>query len=213
MPTCRIGIEAFGHTVKVTARQYVKPFLKHHKNDRDDAEAICTALMQPDMKFAPPKNEEQQDSQALHRARRQLVNHRTVLACQMRGLLLDRGVATPLTLQRPAFNLRHQVSLFAFDQREWQRKSDSGFRPGALGRARQHIPEILEDQSNGLTEMTREIIADLFEFMLQLDAQIKAFNKHICQVFRSNPGCQRIAQICGVGSKMATAVIAAVGDG
>ncbi|MCE8009523.1 MAG: transposase, partial [Aestuariivita sp.] len=60
--------EALGHKVKVIAPQYVKPFLKHQKKDRNDAEAICTALMQPNMKFVPPKNEEQQDIQALHRA-------------------------------------------------------------------------------------------------------------------------------------------------
>ena len=54
--------------------------------------------------------------------------------------------------------------------------------------------------------MTREIIADLFEFMLQLDARIKAFDSRIDQVFRANPDCQRIAQICDVGSKTATAV-------
>jgi len=192
VPACRIGIEActgafwwqrqfeaLGHAVKVIAPQYVKPFLKHQKNDRNDAEAICTALMQPNMKFVPSKNEEQQDIQALHRARRRLVNHRTALVCQMRGLLLDRGVTIPLT----------------------------------LGRARQRIPELLEDRSNGLTDMTREIIADLFEFMLQLDARIKAFDKRIDQVFRANPECQRIARICGVGSKTATAVVAAVGDG
>lgn len=191
-PVCCIGIEActgafywqrqfeaLGHTVKVIAPQYVKPFVKHQKNDRNDAEAICTALMQPNMKFVPTKSEEQQDIQALHRARRRLVNHRTALVCQMRGLLLDRGVAIPLT----------------------------------LGRARRCIPELLEDRTNGLTDMTREIIADLFEFMLQLDERIKAFDGRIYQAFRANPDCQRIAKICGVGSKTATAVVAAVGDG
>ena len=83
VPACHIGVEActgafywqrqfeaLGHTVKVIAPQYVKPFVKHQKNDRNDAEAICTALMQPNMKFVPPKSEEQQDIQALHRARR-----------------------------------------------------------------------------------------------------------------------------------------------
>ena len=68
---CRIGIEActgafwwqrqfeaLGHTVNLIAPQYVKPFLKHQKNDRNDAEAICTALMQPNMKSVPSKNEE-----------------------------------------------------------------------------------------------------------------------------------------------------------
>ncbi|WP_281931324.1 hypothetical protein [Roseibium album] len=50
---CQIGIEtctgacywqrqfeAFGYTVEVIALQYVKPFLKHQKNDRNNAEAI-----------------------------------------------------------------------------------------------------------------------------------------------------------------------------
>lgn len=192
LPTCTIGIEActgafywqrqfeeLGHAVKVIAPQYVKPFVKHQKNDRNDAEAICTALMQPNMKFVPSKSEEQQDIQALHRARRRLVNHRTALVCQMRGLLLDRGVPIALT----------------------------------LGRARRSIPEVLEDQENGLTAMTREIIGDLFEFLLQLDERIKAFDRRIDRVFRASADCKRIAQICGVGSKTATAVVAAVGDG
>ena len=192
IPACRFGIEAFtgafcwqrqlealGHNVTVIAPQYVKPFLKHQKNDRNDAAAICTALMQPNMKFVPPKNEEQQDIQALHRARRRLVTHRTALACQMRGLLLDRDVSVPLT----------------------------------LGRVRQRLPEMLEDHSNGLTDMTREIIADLCAFMLQLDARINAFDRRIDHVFWANPDCQRIARICGVGSKTATAVVAAVGGG
>lgn len=41
--------EALGHTVKVIASQFVKPFVKHQKNDQNDAEAICTALMLPNM--------------------------------------------------------------------------------------------------------------------------------------------------------------------
>lgn len=61
--------------------------------------------------------------------------------------------------------------------------------------------------------MAREIIADLYEFMLQLDARIKVFDCHIDLVFRSNADCQRIAKICGVGSKTATAVVATIGDG
>lgn len=61
--------------------------------------------------------------------------------------------------------------------------------------------------------MTREIIADLFEFMLRLDERIKALDRRIDHVFRANPDCQRISRICGVGSKTATAVVAAVGDG
>jgi transposase len=171
--------EALGHTVKVIAPQFVKPFVKHQKNDQNDAEAICTALMLPNMKFVPTKSEEQQDIQALHRSRRRLVNHRTALVSQMRGLLLDRGI--PIAL--------------------------------SIGRARRAIPEILEDLTNGLTAMTREIVGDLFDFLGQIDARITAFDRRIDAVFKSNEACRRIARICGVGPKTATAVVAAVGDG
>ena len=44
------------------------------------------------MQFVSPKSPEQQDIQALHRARQRIVNHRTATVCQIRGLLLDRGI-------------------------------------------------------------------------------------------------------------------------
>lgn len=192
LPPCMIGIEActgaffwqrqfekLGHTVRIIAPQYVKPFVKHQKNDRNDAEAICTAMRQPNMKFVPPKNEEQQDIQALHRARTRMVNHRTALVSQMRGLLLDRGVTIGVSISR----------------------------------ARRAIPMIIADLTNGLTEMTCEIIAELYEFLGQIDVRIKTFDCRIETVFRANAACQRIARICGVGPKTATAVVAAVGDG
>lgn len=135
--------------------------------------------MLPNMKFVPTKSEQQQDIQALHRARRRLVNHRTALVSQMRGLLLDRGI--PIAL--------------------------------SIGRARRAIPEILEDQANGLSAMSREIIGDLFDFMDQIDVRITAFDRRIDAVFKSNEDGRRIARICGVGPKTATAVVAAVGDG
>jgi transposase len=86
--------------VKIMARQYVKPFLRRQKNDSNDAEAIRTALQQPNMRFVPKKTLEQQDVQALHRARQRLVNHRTALISQMRGLLLDRGIAIGVAATR-----------------------------------------------------------------------------------------------------------------
>jgi transposase len=110
---CLIGIEActgafywqrqfekYGHVVKIMAPQYVKPFVRRQKNDSNDAEAICTALQQPNMRFVPKKTLEQQDIQALHRARQRLVNHRTALISQMRGLLLDRGIAIGVAATR-----------------------------------------------------------------------------------------------------------------
>jgi transposase len=105
LPECTIGIEActgafywqrqferFGHTIRVVSPQYVKPFVKGQKNDGNDAEAICIAVQQPQMRFVPLKSIDQQDIQSLHRARQRLVNHRTAVVCQIRGLLLDRGI-------------------------------------------------------------------------------------------------------------------------
>ncbi|CNK40981.1 transposase [Yersinia intermedia] len=72
IPACLIGIEAstrafywqrefekLGHKVKVISPQYVKPFVRGQKNDGNDALAIAIALMQPTMKFVPPKSPEQ----------------------------------------------------------------------------------------------------------------------------------------------------------
>src|SRR5262245_45348286 len=80
LPPVLIGIEAcggahyrarrfreHGHEVKLTAPQFVKPFVKSNKNDMRDAEAIAEAVTRPTMHFVPPKEVDQQDMQALHR--------------------------------------------------------------------------------------------------------------------------------------------------
>jgi transposase len=92
--------EAFGHEVKIISPQYVKPFVRRQKNDGNDAEAICTAARQPHIPFVPKKTIEQQDIQALHRARQRMVNHRTAVVSQIRGLLLDRGFAIAKSITR-----------------------------------------------------------------------------------------------------------------
>lgn len=98
--------EAAGHRVRIIAPQYVKPFAQHQKNDRNDAAAICRAARQANMKFVPSKTLEQQDIQALHRGRQRLVNHRTALVAQMRGLLLDRGIAFAQSITRARREIR-----------------------------------------------------------------------------------------------------------
>ncbi|GGY51975.1 putative family 20 transposase [Parvularcula lutaonensis] len=92
--------EELGHKVRFVAPRYVKPFVRGQKNDGNDAEAICTAVRQPHIPLVPRKTLEQQDIQALHRARQRLVNHRTATVCQIRGLLLDRGFAFGKSITR-----------------------------------------------------------------------------------------------------------------
>ena len=53
-------IEKLGHTVRLIAPIYVKPFVKRHKNDAADAEAITEAASRPTMRFVAVKTEVQQ---------------------------------------------------------------------------------------------------------------------------------------------------------
>jgi transposase len=108
LPACLIGMEAcgsahywarklqdFGHTVKLMAPQFVKPYVKTNKNDAADAEAICEAVARPNMRFVPIKNVEQQAVLALHRVRQGFVKARTAQANQIRGLLGEFGLIIP----------------------------------------------------------------------------------------------------------------------
>ena len=75
------------------------------------------------------------------------------------------------------------------------------------------IPDILARAESGLSAMARETIAELWDFFCDLDRRIAHFDKKIEAVFKENEPCQRVARIKGVGSKTATAIVAAVGDG
>ena len=86
-------LTALGHDVRLIPAQYVKPFLKGHKNDYRDAEAIAEAVQRPTMRFVAIKTPEQLDLLALHRVRSRLVGQRTGLINQIRGFLIERGIA------------------------------------------------------------------------------------------------------------------------
>ena len=91
-------LEALGHDVRLIPAQYVKPFLKGHKNDYRDAEAIAEAVQRPAIRFVAIKTPEQMDLLALHRVRSRLVRLRTGVINQIRGFLIERGIAVR---QRP----------------------------------------------------------------------------------------------------------------
>jgi transposase len=104
-PPCRVAMEAcggahhwartfqgFGHEVVLIAPQHVKPFVKTNKNDAVDAEAICEAARRPRQLFVPIKSVEQQDIQGTHRMRSMVIDQRTALVNQIRGLLTEYGI-------------------------------------------------------------------------------------------------------------------------
>jgi transposase len=86
---------AQGHEVRLMPPEYVRPYVKAHKNDDLDAEAIAEAATRPTMRFVAIKSEDQSDVQALHRARERLVAEHTALINHLRALLLERGIVAP----------------------------------------------------------------------------------------------------------------------
>ena len=110
-PGCVIGMEACasahhwgrelqsrGYTVKLIPAQFVKPYVKSNKNDARDAEAICEAMSRPNMRFVTVKDVGQQDIQATHRIRAELITQRTAKANQIRGLVAEYGLVAPKRL-------------------------------------------------------------------------------------------------------------------
>ncbi len=104
-------LQARGYQVKLVAAQFVKPYVKTNKNDRADAEAICEALGRPTMRFVAVKSVEQQDAQATHRIREELISQRTAKANQIRGLVGEYGLIAPTGIQQ----LRRALPLWLED--------------------------------------------------------------------------------------------------
>jgi transposase len=191
-PGCEIGMEACtgahhwgrllearGYKVKLIAPQFVKPYVKSNKNDANDAEAICEAMSRPNMRFVQVKSVEQQDIQATHRIRSELIGQRTAKVNQIRGLVSEYGLVAPQQIQ-------------------------------ALRKA---IPQWLEDGDNGLTGRFRRILNGLWGDLKVLDDRIGELDREIKSMALNIPVAVRLQTLRGVGPMIATALIAAVGDG
>jgi transposase len=84
-----------GFKVKLMPPQFVTPYVKSNKNAANDAEAICEAMSRPNMRFVKMKSVEQQDIQAIHRVRSELMSQRIAKMNQIRGLVAEYGLVAP----------------------------------------------------------------------------------------------------------------------
>jgi transposase len=109
LPPCLVGIEAcasshhwsrelqaLGHTVRLMPPAYVKPYVKRHKNDAVDAEAICEAVTRPNMRFVATKTPEQQSCLTLHRTRHMFIRQQTAVINAIRAHLAEFGIVAPV---------------------------------------------------------------------------------------------------------------------
>src|SRR6187401_2829948 len=109
LPPCLVGIEAcasshhwsrelqtLGHTVRLMPPAYVKPYVKRHKNDAADAEAICEAVTRANMRFVATKTPEQQGCLMLHRTRHLFIRQQTAVINAIRAHLAEFGIVAPV---------------------------------------------------------------------------------------------------------------------
>jgi len=157
-PGCEIGMEActgahhwarrlqaLGYPVKLIAPQFVKPYVKSNKNDARDAEAICEAMSRPNMRFVDIKTIEQQDIQAVHRIRSELIRHRSAKANQIRGLVAEYGLVAP----RQLIALRRAVP-------DWLEDAQNGLSV-LFRRLLSGLWEDLKQLESRITELNQEI--------------------------------------------------------
>ena len=192
LPASLIGLEACagshfmstvlrqqGHEVRLIPAQFVKPYRKSNKNDFIDAEAIAEAVTKQNMRFVPIKTQEQLDLQAMHRVRDRLVQRRTALINEIRGFLLERGVA------------------FAA-------------QPIHL---RKNLPTVIEDAEQNLSPRLRWLLDRLWQEWKQIESDIQTITDQIEHISNEDARCRRLRQIPGFGPLVATATVAAIGNG
>src|SRR5246127_5881105 len=78
---------------------------------------------------------------------------------------------------------------------------------------KQAMPEILENADTNLTPRMRNLVSLLWSEWKDLEQQIVAMNLEVEQIASSDPACQRLRQIPSIGPLVATAIVAAIGNG
>ena len=89
-------LQAIGHTVRLIPPAYVKPYVKRHKNDAADAEAICEAVTRANMRFVATKTPEQQSCLMLHPTRHLFIRQQTSVINAIRAHLAEFGIVAPV---------------------------------------------------------------------------------------------------------------------
>ncbi len=163
-------LEKLGNEVRLIVPQYVKPWVQTNKSYPVDARAICRAVQEPGMRFVAIASDAQQAVQAFHRVRSRLMGNRTALVNQIRGILLEYGVAIP----KGVASVRKALPLLLAEER-WAPL----------------IRQFLTDQQAELTDW---------------DTKIEAVTAQITRESATQPVCQRLEQVRGIGPLSASAL-------
>ncbi len=80
-------------------------------------------------------------------------------------------------------------------------------------RLREAIPEVLGNARENLTPRMRNLVAMLWSEWKDLELQIVEMNDEVERIASSDAACVRLRQIPGIGPLVATAIVAAIGNG
>jgi len=172
-PACLVAMEAcgsshywarevaqMGHDPRLIAPRYVKPFVKRHKNDTADAEAIVEAALRPTMRFVDPKTPDQQGGAVLFRTRAQFIRQRTEAINALRAHLYEFGYIAPIGVQ----NVKQLVEIVDADNSD--------------------LPALVRFSCRELIEQ----ISRLTERLAVLDKEISRLSGEVARRLRTMPG-------------------------
>ena len=163
-----------GNPVRILPAQLVAKHRCGPKNDHNDAFAILRAGRDSTISAVPVKSPAALAMQALHRARQGYIRRRTAVGNQMRGLLLEHGVA---------------------------------LAQGEMAIS-QLVPRILEDVTQPLPDLLRELIAELLGEWSQLGERINVLTGRLETAAKESEIARRLMTVRGVGPIIATALLA-----
>ncbi|WLH49055.1 IS110 family transposase [Pseudomonas beijingensis] len=167
-------LQAQGNLARILPAQLVANHRSGAKNDRNDALAILRAGRDTKITAVPIKSATALAMQALHRARQGYVRRRTATSNQMRGLLMEHGVALA----------QGDVAIS------------------------QTLPRVLEDATQPLPDMLRELIDELLGEWRQLGERINVLTGRLEIAANQDQTARRLMTVRGVGPIIATAMLA-----
>ena len=124
------------------------------------------------------------------------------------------------TVEQQDIQSLHRVRSLAIKQRTMYSNQIRSFLAeygvvfsAGIHQLRGKLTDFLEDAENALTDTIRGVASDLYRLFREVDTLIKTYDKKIEMEIRSKEVCQRLMKLPGVGPMIASAFVAAVGDG
>lgn len=85
--------------------------------------------------------------------------------------------------------------------------------PKGVTALRRRLPELLEDAENGLSDLFRQLLAQSYRQLQELDEHIAFYTQQLTAYSRANAACRRLETIPGFGPIVASVFHSVVGQG